>query len=230
MLKFLFTLFVTLFAILFHNNFWLWASEDSMILYGNELELEDNIVLTIDDVSIEANIRIMFDLLNNINATATIFPNTRYLNHQDPNLWQQMIANGFEIGYHTRNHTSYMTPDELNADYDLFLSEIRTILNDPAYDIKYVRPPNGTWNQNWIMWAKSRGLLTIRWNITSATEDINYIENVLLNRKNGGSIILLHTDINDVQWLQNNLSQLIRLQDEQGNFFHITNLSNALAA
>jgi peptidoglycan/xylan/chitin deacetylase (PgdA/CDA1 family) len=205
------------------------ANDGDWTLYGNEPPLTNNILLTIDDASIEANVRTMFHLLREHGLTATFFPNMRYVTQQDPQLWQEIVSAGFEIGYHTRNHNSYLTPEELTADFNLFQDELRLILNNPTYTIHYVRPPNGVWDANWATWANTNNLFTVRWNVTSVTDDMLYIEGVLRNHDNGGSIILLHTSNYDVQWLQNLLPRLMNLRDEQQNLYHITSLSHAFS-
>ncbi|MEQ8675414.1 MAG: polysaccharide deacetylase family protein [Aggregatilineales bacterium] len=203
------------------------ATSDGWILYGNEPQFANNIILTIDDASIESNVRIMFEYLRDRGMTATFFPNTHYINHQDSQLWRDIVSAGFEIGYHTRNHNSYLTPEQLSADFTLFQEEIRTTLQNPSYTIRYVRPPNGVWNADWLTWASDNHLMTVRWNITSETEDIGYMNGVLHNRTQGGSILLLHTGSNDVQWLQTNLPYLVEMRDDQQNPYHITSITRA---
>ncbi len=201
----------------------LFADEDYS-LYGNELALANNIILTIDDVSIEYNMHLMFNLLQQHNITATIFPNMSYVKKQDPALWQSMVAQGFEIGYHTIHHTAHMTSEELAEDFLEFEQGLREVLNDPTYEIRFVRPPYGVWDTEWMSWANANQLFTVHWNVTTATSDFAYIKSVLRDRQNGGSIILLHTGVNDWEWLQTMLPQLNQLHDNA----EITTLSQAL--
>src|SRR5689334_4365723 len=88
--------------------------------YGNEPELANNILFTIDDCADEALTREMFDLLVEKGITATFFPNTIYMIQQDPQLWRDIVAAGFEIGYHTRQHIDSMSETELDDDFALF--------------------------------------------------------------------------------------------------------------
>jgi len=219
---------ITLFMLLLLSNVLLvFADDPDLTLYGNEPQFANNIVLTIDDTSIESNTRIMFELLQSQGLSATFFPNLRHMKQQDPQLWQDIVAAGFEVGYHTINHTPYMTPDELMLDFQVFQDELRLILNRPSYTISYVRPPNGAWDTHWMTWANANHLYTVRWNITSMTDDLGYIDGVLQNRIHGGSIILLHTGYNDGLWLQNNLPALRDLQVNPQNTYQITSLSHA---
>jgi peptidoglycan/xylan/chitin deacetylase (PgdA/CDA1 family) len=225
MSKLSYLLCILLLPYLFSSGFRASANEPDLTIYGNEPQFANNIILTIDDASIEPNTRAMFELLRDQGMTATFFPNTRYIKRQDPQLWRDIVAAGFEIGYHTRNHMSYLTPDELNADFNQFQDEIRTILNNPSYSIRYVRPPNGVWNADWMGWANANHLYTARWNVTSVAEDLNYIEGVFGNRNHGGSILLLHTGDNDVHWLRNNLPVLRGFRYNQQDVYTITGLS-----
>jgi peptidoglycan-N-acetylmuramic acid deacetylase len=202
------------------------VDDDPTIIRGNEPQLANNIVLTIDDCSIEENVRIIFNTLRDHGLTATFFPNTHYINQQDPQLWRDIVASGFEIGYHTRNHYAYLTPDELNGDFDLFQEEIRTILGDPNYTIRYVRPPRGVWNDDWMTWARSRGLLTVQWSFTSP-EITNDLFIGILHHPNGGGILLMHTSLSDLDWLNDHLDWMMSLQQDEGSAYRLGSVSSA---
>lgn len=221
------TILLTLAVYIFSGLNSVSAIDENGVIWGNEAQFADNIVLTIDDASIESNVRIMFEYLRDRGMTATFFPNTHYINQQDPQLWRDIVNAGFEIGYHTRNHNSYLTPDQLTGDFNLFQEEIRTILQNPTYTIRYVRPPNGVWNADWLTWASANHLLTARWNVTSVTTDMGYLEGVLHNHTQGGSILLLHTGYNDVEWLRTNLPLLATMTDDQHNPYRIASLTRA---
>jgi peptidoglycan/xylan/chitin deacetylase (PgdA/CDA1 family) len=203
------------------------VEDDPTIIRGNEPQLANNIVITIDDCSIEENVRVIFNTLRERGITATFFPNTYYINHQDPQLWRDIVAAGFEIGYHTREHYAYLTPEELNGDFDLFVQEIRTILGDPNYNIRYVRPPRGVWNDDWMNWARSRGLLTVQWSFTSPAITRDLFEGIVWNRERGGSILLMHTSLSDLDWLHDNLDWMMSLQSPEGSTYRLTNLTSA---
>lgn len=215
--------------ILLSNSLLISANDPDFTLYGNEPEFVNNILLTIDDASIESNTQAIFELLHQNGMTATFFPNTRYIRNHNPQLWRDIALAGFDIGYHTVNHSPYMTPEELTVDFRLFQQEIRDILNNPSYTIRYVRPPDGVWDENWMLWANASQLQTVRWNMTTVTDDLGYIEAVLQNRIQGGSIILLHTSYKDIQWLEANLLSLRNLHFDQDQTYNISCISCALA-
>ena len=203
-------------------------ADTAAVLYGNETALANDIVITIDDCSVESNVRWAFDILRNRGLKATFFPNTKHMLRQNPQLWRDIVAAGFEIGYHTRMHTPGMTVEQLNADFDLFTAEVRGILNDSGYTIRYVRPPAGVWNTDWMNWSASRGLITVRWNMVLPNVTVNYVEGVISNRASGGSILLMHTGRADVQWLQDHVDTLTRYHEPDGTPYHLTDISDAL--
>jgi peptidoglycan/xylan/chitin deacetylase (PgdA/CDA1 family) len=198
------------------------------VLYGNEPAFSNNIVLTIDDCSVEYNVRWVFDILRNRGLTATFFCNTENLVNQDPQLWRDILAAGNELAYHTRFHMSYLTPEQLDEDFAVFVQEIRTILNDPNYTIRYIRPPRGVWNEDWLNWGESRGLLTVRWNFTLPETDPEMAYNIILHRQRGGSILLTHTGRADTQWLEDNVDNMMGWHNENGDLLLMRSISNAL--
>jgi peptidoglycan/xylan/chitin deacetylase (PgdA/CDA1 family) len=201
---------------------------EPFVLHGNEAAFLNNIVLTIDDCSVEYNVRWLFDILRNRGLTATFFCNTENLVNQDPQLWRDIVAAGNEMAYHTRFHMSNMTPQQLNEDYTVFLQEIRTILNDPNYIIRYIRPPRGVWNEDWLSWGTSQGLTTVRWNFTLPETSPEMAYNIILHRRRGGSILLTHTGRDDTQWLNDNIDRMMSWHNANGDLLLLRSISNAI--
>jgi peptidoglycan/xylan/chitin deacetylase (PgdA/CDA1 family) len=197
-------------------------------IYGNEPELANDILFTIDDCIDEQLTREMFDLLVENGITATFFPNTIYMLEQDPQLWQDIVAAGFELGYHTRQHIDSMSEEELTDDFTLFQQEVREMLNDPDYTITLVRPPYGIWDESWMAWTESNDLHTVRWNIAPrARLTVEYAAAIFNNMDEGGRIVLLHPRQTDMWWLEAHLNELLALTDENGQPFHFTTVSEA---
>jgi peptidoglycan/xylan/chitin deacetylase (PgdA/CDA1 family) len=195
---------------------------------GNELILANNLILTIDDCSIESNVRTIFYMLQDADVRATFFPNTYYIYPQNWQLWRDIRAAGFEIGYHTREHYASLTIEELNGDFDLFTAEMREILGDPSFTIRYVRPPKGVWDAAWMAWAHSRNLITVKWNATSPAANLTLIDGIVRHPR-GGTILLMHTGLADVAWLRQNLGGFQALRRADGSPYRMTTLSEALS-
>jgi len=177
------------------------------VFEGNEARFANNIVLTIDDCSVEANVRWAFEILHDRGLTATFFCNTSNITQQSPKLWRDIVAAGFEIGYHTRFHMSGMNQEQLEGDFNTFTQEVRTLLGDPTYSIHYIRPPRGIWDQNWLTWGAKRSLYTVKWN--NVAPDVS-VQSVLATAQAGaGYIVLMHTGTPDLQWLKANIDTLM---------------------
>ncbi|NWF69784.1 MAG: polysaccharide deacetylase family protein [Chloroflexi bacterium] len=197
-------------------------------IYGSEAALANNLLLTIDDCSDEQLTRQMVELLIANNVTATFFPNTIYINEQNPQLWRYMVGAGFEIGYHTRTHQEGMSVEELTADFARFQDEVRQLLGDNTYTIRLVRPPYGIWDNNWNAWTEANDLVTVRWNVVPrARLEMSYVEAVLNDMENGGRIILLHPRRFDLRWLEQRLPALLALTDAAGQPLRLTSVTEA---
>jgi peptidoglycan/xylan/chitin deacetylase (PgdA/CDA1 family) len=205
------------------------AASNLNVLQGNEDALKNNIIITIDDCSIEQNVRTIFNMLHKRGLTATFFPAMKWIKNQDKQLWRDIAAAGFDIGYHTRQHKLVMSRAELDQDFPLFQQELRDILGDPNYTIQYVRPPGGNWNKTWMDWASANNLITVKWDATLPAILLRGFEDILANHKRGGTILLLHTGQAEIKWLEKNLDTLTRLKDSDGQPYKIESLSAALA-
>jgi peptidoglycan/xylan/chitin deacetylase (PgdA/CDA1 family) len=206
------------------------ATEDeAFILYGNEEAFLNNIVLTVDDCSMEYNVRWIFDILRNRGLTATFFCNTANMLEQDPQLWRDIVAAGNELAYHTRFHMSYLSPQQLDDDFTVFVQEVRTILNDPNYTIHYIRPPRGVWNEDWLSWGAAHNLWTVRWNFTLPETQPEMAYNIILHRQRGGSILLTHAGRDDTQWLNDNVDRMMGWHNANGDLLLLRSISQALS-
>lgn len=167
-----------------------------------------NIVITIDDCYDNDHTRSLFETLKDNRATATFFPNTRYLaknNDETVRLWKDIYKSGFEIGYHTINHEKNLSVEELQEDFINFTKYMRYFLEEPNFSIKVVRPPYGIWDESWNSWVKQNNLFNIRWNM-GPKQDGNYA-NALIEQ-NISPIVILHSRHDDARWLENNIDSL----------------------
>lgn len=173
-----------------------------------------NLVITVDDSYDFEQTRRMFELLKSYGITATFFPNTIYINPNNPEhvkLWKEIYNSGYEIGYHTTDHSRKKSIDELNTDFASFTQHFRGILGDSNFSIKSVRAPYGYWDKVWFDWVAQNNLFNVRWTMTD-TEDGNYLRE--LYEKGKGTVLLLHNKESDVEWLRTHIGELIEISKE----------------
>lgn len=196
-------------------------------IYGNEATLQNTLLITIDDCSIEENVRWVFDLLNNRGIKATFFPILRHVRQQDPQLWRDIVNAGFEIGYHTTMHIPNMSYDDLVADFAIFRDEMRQIVGNPDLQVRIVRAPAGQSDADWLQWSSDHQLYNIRWNVIMPMSIGRIIESAEHPRM--GGILLFHTDREDIQWIQDHLDRLLALQTADNVPYRISTVSQALS-
>ncbi|MEQ8675415.1 MAG: polysaccharide deacetylase family protein [Aggregatilineales bacterium] len=202
------------------------------IIYGNDPALANNIVMMVDDNVYEGNIRYWFDLFEERGIKATFFPHTAYMLDQDYQLWRDIVAAGHEIGYFTRQHQHGFSAEEFMADFLLFRDELRMILDDPNYEIRYAKPACWYWEHPWFDWLEEAnalyGVQGVRVNILGPTPSINYMEGVFNNTIAGGTIISLIPFPDQMAWLDANITAIEALIAPNGQPYRITSLTNAL--
>lgn len=198
------------------------------IIYGTRPELANNIVLQIDDNVYEGNIRWLFDILQERGLKATFFPHTRYMLNQDAQLWRDIVAAGNEIGYFTRNHAHGLTVEEFTQDFALYQEELRGILGDPNYTIKYAKPACWAWEDSWFDWLETTNLTGVKTNILGPAPSLDYMSGVFNDTQDGGHIISIISFTEHIEWFEANLDALMNLQAPDGQPYIMTSLSNAL--
>lgn len=202
------------------------------IIYGNHPALANNIVMMVDDNVYEGNIRYWFNLFEEKGIKATFFPHTGYMVNQDPQLWRDIVAAGHEIGYFTRFHEHGLTAEEFMEDFLMFREELRTILNDPNYFIRYAKPACWYWEHPWFDWLEQAhdlyGIQGVRVNILGPTPSMDYMQGVFNNTESGGTIFSLLPFPEHIVWLDDNIDDILALTAPNGEPYVITSLTNAL--
>jgi peptidoglycan/xylan/chitin deacetylase (PgdA/CDA1 family) len=202
------------------------------IIYGNDPALANNIVMMVDDSVYEANIRYWFNLFEENSIKATFFPHTVYMLKQDAQLWRDIVAAGHEIGYFTRRHEHGLTKERFMADFLQFRDELRVILDDPNYTIRYAKPACWYWEHPWFDWLEEAhelyGIQGVRVNILGPTPSIDFMQGVFNDTTDGGTIMSLIAFPDQMEWLDENLQSIMDLTTPDGQPYVITSLTNAL--
>ncbi|HNW39658.1 MAG TPA: serine hydrolase, partial [Candidatus Omnitrophota bacterium] len=179
-------------------------------------ELAGRTFITIDDGCNLEPLTAMYNTLKARNLKATIFLNTTYCPIGNPDaeifeLLQKMHQEGFDFGYHTVDHLGNdwevleanqgVSRDVLEADFEQYTADMRVILDDPDFTIKFVRPPFGYWFDTWQEWSKENNLINVGWNL-----DNEHIASSLIKHP---GVYLIHASLEDAQWLESNIDEIM---------------------
>jgi peptidoglycan/xylan/chitin deacetylase (PgdA/CDA1 family) len=105
----------------------------------------------------------LLDLLDRHNAKATFFVIGRYV-RECPELVQETVARGHEIGNHTELHPNllWLNPTKVRVELRLCHDAIRSAIGTPP---KWFRPPFGMRNPWVIPAARELGYRTVMWTL-----------------------------------------------------------------
>jgi peptidoglycan-N-acetylglucosamine deacetylase len=105
----------------------------------------------------------LLELLDRYNAKATFFLIGRYV-RECPDLVQETVARGHEVGNHTELHPNllWLNPTKVRVELRLCHDAIRSTIGRPA---KWFRPPFGMRNPWVIPAARELGYRTVMWTL-----------------------------------------------------------------
>ncbi|MBM3205815.1 polysaccharide deacetylase family protein [Candidatus Shapirobacteria bacterium] len=168
---------------------------------------ESKVALTFDDCWNDEAVRQILQIAKENEIKVTFFPTGRVIKKY-PELWQEVIAEGHEIANHTYSH-----PDLRKLSEESIKKEIQKAQEalDEAlgyhYEMKYLRPPGGGFNQkvqkataecgiNYLaMWAVDNGAITTFKN--SPEKILPWLE----SKTDGGEIVLFHVSTPEIKIL-----------------------------
>jgi peptidoglycan/xylan/chitin deacetylase (PgdA/CDA1 family) len=121
------------------------------------------LAITFDDGPNPAITPKLLDLLERYNAKATFFLIGRYV-RECPELVQQTVARGHEVGNHTELHPNllWLNPTKVRVELRLCHDAIRGAIGTPP---KWFRPPYGMRNPWVIPAARELGYRTVMWTL-----------------------------------------------------------------
>lgn len=133
------------------------------------------------------------DVLQKYNIDATFFLIGIQI-EKYPDEARRIAESGYEIGIHSYNHRrlTEMNINSLEEDFQRSLSAIRNITDS---EIRFFRPPYGSFNDAVIDIAKKHKLTTVLWCVDPRDwqrNDSNYIARHVVEKAENGAIILLH--------------------------------------
>ena len=183
------------------------GSEYDRIIQENDAyyigEATDNaIYLTFDAGFENGNMPMILDALKKEKVPALFFLTGHFL-EKNPDLVKRMVDEGHLVGNHTYYHPNLtrVTKEEFNEELTRLEDKYREITGLEM--VKFLRPPEGSFNQEMLDWAKERDYYTIMWSLAYVDWDVNdqkggqHAYNEILPRIHPGAIILLHSTSSD---------------------------------
>ena len=163
---------------------------------GNENE--KNIYLTFDAGYENGYTEKILDTLKEKKVPATFFLVGNYL-EKNPELVKRMIKEGHIVANHTYSHKDlrYVSDEEFKKQVNDFADLYKKTTGQEIK--KYLRPPEGTFNEHSLAMAKSMGYKTIFWSLAyndwNNNQQKSYSEvfDKVLPKLHNGCILLLHS-------------------------------------
>jgi peptidoglycan/xylan/chitin deacetylase (PgdA/CDA1 family) len=173
-----------------------------------------SIYLTFDDGPIPVVTPFVLNILKQYNAKATFFCIGDNVN-KHPDIFEQVKADGHDIGNHTYNHLKgWKTNDQTYLD--------NFLLADKLINTTLFRPPYGRIKRSQIKLLKDArpGLQIVMWDVLSADYDISLkpekcLKNVLKHTTNG-SIVLFHDSLKAFDRLEYTLPKAMEIWSKEG--------------
>ena len=164
---------------------------------------DDNAVyLTFDCGYENGNLPMILDALRDHGVSALFFLTGHFM-EEEPELVLRMVNEGHLVGNHTYDHPNLTTVSQ-----ERFISEM-TRAEEKFTEItgeqmaKYLRPPEGKFNQEMLDWAADAGYYTILWSLAyvdwyvDKQQGADHALTQVMNRIHPGAIILLHSTSSD---------------------------------
>jgi len=166
----------------------------------------------------------ILDTLKENDVKATFFITAHYLNTA-PELVQRMIDEGHIIGNHTVNHKSM--PSISNEDIEKEIMQLHQAVYDKFnYEMKYIRPPKGEFNERTLKKSAELGYKTVMWSFAYCDWDekkqpsIEEAKKMIVNNFHPGEIMLLHPNSKTNSEV---LDSIIKEAKNQGYEFKLLN-------
>ena len=187
-------------------------------LYPNALWRMDkndhSVYLTFDDGPIPESTPFILEILRRYNAKATFFMvGENVLRYHD--LYNQIVAEGHQVGNHTFNHIGSFKHWTLT--YALNIQQANDLIKAHLF-----RPPHG-WMRHSVYWWFQRRYKIVMWDLVTrdyskwlTADDV--VRNVKRYTRNG-SIITFHDSLKSIDKLKTALPEALEWLQEQGYEF-----------
>ena len=171
--------------------------DDHSVFYADK-QTKNDIYLTFDNGYEAGYTTDILDILLEEDVPATFFVTGHYV-EQEPKLIKRMVEDGHIIGNHSYHHPDFTSMSKKEIEEELQLVE-DAISDVTDYDeMKYVRPPRGTFNNQTLKWSSELGYISVFWSLAFKDWEKNrqqgeqYAFDNIMEQVHPGAIILLHT-------------------------------------
>ena len=159
-------------------------------------DTEKIIYLTFDEGYEAGYTEKILDVLKENEVKATFFITSHYLNTAS-DLVERMITEGHIVGNHTCSHPSL--PSKTNDEIENELMKLhKAVFEKFNYEMKYMRPPKGEFNERTLKKTSELGYKTVMWSFAYFDWDekkqpsLEESQKMIINNFHCGEIMLLH--------------------------------------
>ena len=183
------------------------AVKDFTVYYSGDPD-SMKVAITVDDLYEPINLRNMLDICQKYGVHITFFTLGIGIKPKNADLWQRIVDEGHEIGNHTYGHVNItkLTREQLARQLRLAQESLDAVLREP-YPMHLFRPPGGAFDHRGYGSVDRLGELgypyLILWSL-----GLDYVQKSFKNVK-GGSIVLFHTNWQDVQCMDKLIPYLL---------------------
>lgn len=159
---------------------------------------EKHIYLTFDNGYEQGYTASILNVLKREKVPATFFITGHYVK-EEPALVKRMVDDGHIIGNHSYHHPDFTTMTKQAIEKELEYLEAAVAKVSAQKDIKYLRPPRGTFSEQTLKWANELGYMHIFWSLafkdweTDKQKGWKYAYDQMMEQIHPGAIVLLHT-------------------------------------
>ena len=159
-------------------------------------DTEKIIYLTFDEGYEAGYTESILNTLKENDVKATFFITSHYLNTASE-LVERMINEGHMLGNHTVNHKSMPSISDEEIESEIMQLH-QAIMEKFNYEMKYMRPPKGEFNERTLKKTSGLGYKTVMWSFAYFDWDekkqpsLEESQKIIINNFHCGEIMLLH--------------------------------------
>lgn len=188
---------------------------DHLAFYADK-QTEKDVYLTFDNGYEAGYTETILNILEQEKVPATFFVTGHYI-EEEPSIVKRMVQDGHIIGNHSYHHPDFTTMSKEEIGQELQLVEEAVVEITDQTEMKYVRPPRGTFNEDTLRWTNELNYISVFWSLafkdweTNNQKGSEYAFEQITDQIHPGAIILLHTVSEDnAQALEKVIQQLKR--------------------